>query len=170
MRYKITMSVFIVFLTFACRRADNSIQTENCKYGKPEAIFKAEQSGISAHAFKLQNNEGVEQVKFANGIELTLIQSGCDHIRQEFQFLLPGAPPIDEPAYWIAQTINSMRMLGSFGPDFQVFSVWSQEIENQVENIKLAESIELQQGFFVRIDRILGSNNATLVLILSDVP
>lgn len=170
MPYKITMLVFIIFLTFACRRADSSAQAEDCKYGKPEAIFQADQNGINAHAFKLNKNEGLEQVTFSNGVELTLIQNGCDQIRQEFQFLLPGAPPTDEPPYWIAQAINLMRMLGSFGTDYQVFTVWAQEIENQVENIKLAESVEIQQGFFVRIDRILGNDNATLVLILSDAP
>lgn len=170
MRFKILMLVFITSLTFACRRADNSSAQNNCKYGTPEAIFTENQPGIVAHSFQVAENEGVENLQFANGVALTLIQSGCDHIRQEFRFALPGMPESDVPAYWITQTINLLRMMGSFGSDYQVFSAWAQLIEERAEEIKLAESLELQQGFFMRIDRILSTDSATLVLTLSNVP
>lgn len=170
MRFKILMLVFITSLTFACRRADNSGEQTNCKYGAPEAIFQENQTGIASHRFKVVNNEGVEEIQFTNGVDLTLVQSGCDHIRQEFRFTLPGSPESDEPAYWIAQSIILLRMMGSFGPDYQVFSAWAQLIEAHAEEIKLTESLELQQGFYVRIDRILSANSATLVLTLSNVP
>ncbi len=170
MYYKIALFFFITTLTFSCRLANKEPETNDCKYGIPTAIFQKNQPNVEMHSFRASETEGTEIVRFSNGVVLTLLQSGCNNIRQEFRFEFPTAPETDQPQYWIAQSINLLRMLGSMGPDYQVFSMWAQAIEARAKEIKLAETLELQQGFYTRIDRIAGANNATLVITLSDMP
>ncbi|HMO38672.1 MAG TPA: hypothetical protein PKC76_07280 [Saprospiraceae bacterium] len=170
MLYKIALLVFITILTSSCNQKRDSQSADACKYGAPQPIFNPTQAGLSGHEFSRQGNDATEQIRFDNGETLTVLQSGCNEIRQEFQFGLLEQPLTDSPAWWIAQAVNEMRRLSSFGPDYQAFAAWAAEIEERAETIKLAEAFELQRGFFVRIDRIASTENATLVLTLSDAP
>lgn len=167
---KLICLIFITILTLACQRNESGSNGNDCKYGAPKAVFLAQDEFVESHEFVVNENEATEQVSFQDGTKLTLIQSGCENIRQEFRFALDSIPDNTEPSYWIAQTVAKLRLLGSLGPDYFAFTSWAQEIEQQMDTIKLSESFELQPGFFVRIDPIRGANDATLVLILSDVP
>ncbi len=168
MNWKYLSLIFIVGLLVACR---NSPSESECKYGTPKAIFSATQQGIKTHQFvNPKKDAAVEQVTFDDSLQLTLLQSGCDHVRQEFQFILPGDFINQKPEFWIELSIGLLRRLGSMGPDYAVFSAWAQSIESQKDAINLAENTALQQGFYVKIDRILADQSATLVLILSDEP
>jgi len=167
MRWSCLILVFILILTVNCRRGAND---SDCKYGQPTAIFNESQPGIQSHTFSAANNTATEEVTFVDGLQLTLLQSGCNEIRQEFQFTLTENFQEQAPTFWIEQSIQYLRRLGSMGPAYSGFSTWAQIIEEQRENIKLAESTEIQPGFFVTIDRIIGANSATLVLTLSDTP
>ncbi len=161
------LMIFILILTISCRQGGKS---SDCEYGSPTAIFNADQPGIQQHSFALQGNEAREEVIFSDGLELTLLQSGCDNIRQEFQFNLKGNFSTQTPDFWITQAIQKLKRLGSMGYNYNGFSQWAQFIEAQKGNMKLAESTALEPGFYVQIDRILGVDNATLVLILSNTP
>lgn len=168
---KIILFIFITILTFACGQStSDTAETQDCKYGTPEALFDAEQPGITAHRFTANQTEATEQVAFSNGIQLTLLQSGCDHIRQEFRFELSEVPEGADQQFWITRTVEFLRMLSSSGPSYAAFATWADEIEQRQDDIKLAESFAIQQGFYVRIDRIRSAEDATLVLILSDQP
>lgn len=167
MKWNFLFFLFLTILTVACR---NSSSTNACKYGKPAAIFAAQQPGIQSHTFTAQGNEATEQVEFSDGLQMTLLQSGCNEIRQEFQFSLPGNFQDKAPDFWIELSIKLMQRLGSLGPDYNGFTMWAQSVAEQRANIKLSEPAALQQGFYITIDRILSTENATLVLILSDQP
>jgi hypothetical protein len=168
---KIVLFIFIAMITSACGQSTSDhAENQDCKYGTPEALFGAEQPGVSAHSFTAKATEATERVTFSNGIRLTLLQSGCNHIRQEFRFELSEVPEDAGQQFWIMRTVELLRMLSSAGPNYAAFATWADEIEQRRENIKLAESFAIQQGFYVRIDRIRSGDNATLVLTLSDQP
>lgn len=167
MKWRYLLLLFIINLTFACR---NSSKTNDCRYGKPTPVFTADQPGIQSHTFHAQGIEATEQVIFSDSLQLTLLQSGCNEIRQEFQFNLPGNFEDKAPDFWIELSIKLMQRLGNLGPNYNGFTMWAQSIAEQRANIKLAEPSALQQGFYITIDRILSEENATLVLILSDQP
>lgn len=142
----------------------------DCKYGQPTAIFNANQPGIQQHRFKTDGNEATEQVTFSDGLEMTLLQSGCNEIRQEFQFNLKGNFQTQATDFWINQAVQLLKRLGGLGHHYSGFNQWAQLIETQAPMIKLAENTALQPGYYVHIDRILSADNATLVLTLSDTP
>lgn len=164
--------IFIILLTISCRQGNTNADTaQKCKYGAPKAIFFDETPGISNHSFSINQNEGTEKLRLDMGVDLTIIQSGCNNIRQEFQFLIPGKDfQAKEPAFWVVFATELLATLGRLGPDYAGFSAYAQAIESVASEIKLAETFELQQGFYVSIDRILGTENATLVLTFSNQP
>ncbi len=164
--------IFIILLTISCRQGNTNTDTpQKCKYGAPRAIFLRETPGISNHSFSINQNEGIEKLRLDMGVDLTIIQSGCNNIRQEFQFLIPGKDfQGKEPAFWVAFATELLSTLGRLGPDYAGFSAYAQAIESIASEVKLAESFELQQSFYVSIDRVLGTDNATLVLTFSDQP
>lgn len=140
----------------------------DCKYQAPAAIFSDSLSRVSRHQFALRQLEGVEEIDFDNGLNLTIIQSGCDAIRQEFQFQISGQSfPSADKNFWITQTIDWLKFLSSLHPKYLSFNDWGKAISIQAPSIELGEPIELQDGFFVEIDKIISSDHAILLLILS---
>ena len=83
----------VILLTLGligCQSNSGKDPFENCKYGKPKPIFPAESPMVNQHSFEIKGMEGIEEVSFSNGLSVTLVQTGCDYIQQEFQFTVPG--------------------------------------------------------------------------------
>ena len=59
---------------------------EKCKYGTPTPIFSDALSKVTDHSFSAEGQKGIEEVSFENGVELELLQSGCNEILQSYQF------------------------------------------------------------------------------------
>jgi len=158
-------------LLFSCQNNNEKDEFENCRYGEPKAIFDTEMEEVKSHQFRIKQKEGVENVSFTDGTELTIFQSGCDYIKQQFQFEMAvtnDSTDTSLPEYWIAATINVFQKLGSMGPDFFSYSSWAQAIAERAADFKLAEFLEVQPGFFVKIDRIESSDSHTLLVTLSE--
>lgn len=164
--------IIFFFLILGCKNVGSEGRSfDDCPNPVPVAVFSDTLSAVTSHQFHLKATEGIEEVAFKNGMQLTLIQSGCEAIRQEFQFRLPGDDfPDDTITYWIEETMNQLRFLANLGPQYLSLNAWTQVIEEQKEQIQLGEPVEIQIGFFVEIDRIISADHAILLLILSERP
>lgn len=162
--------VFILLIFTACGNLSSKDPFKNCKYSKPEAIFKLPNDRILDHTFEVQGIEGIEEVVFTNQQSLTVIQSGCDYITQEFQIKLSGNLRNQEHTFWINQSIGFFQFLGGLGSQYLVFNAWSQAIHELKDQIQLGAFQEIQPGYFVKIDRILSSDHAILMLTLTEKP
>ncbi len=161
------------FLVLSCQNPSQENAFANCKYGKPEAIFSSEQEEVKKHQFTIKKQEGVENVSFESGLELIIYQSGCDYIKQQYQFEISQInDTLDSSSqeYWIIKTIESFQKLGDLGPEFFSYSSWAQAIAERAGEFKLAEFLEVQPGFYVKIDRIESSNKNLLLVTLSEEP
>lgn len=170
MRTRPVVVMMLLLLLSACGEDNTDAYFENCKYGKPKAIFSSDTPGVESHSFRLKSKEGIEKIIFESGKELTIIQTGCDSIRQNFQFRLPGSYEKDGSLKWVEITVEQFEYLAGLGPEYMVFSSWAQSIAARAQTIRLAESTEIQPGFFVRIDRIISRNHADLLVTLSESP
>ncbi len=173
--------IFILILTIGCRpkalqqetdgtAPTSDSDTSDCAYGAPQPTFNPNTPGVLEHSFEGNRTEATERVKLQSGIVLTLFQTGCNDIRQEFRFELAGnyqGQPVD---FWVDETIRLLRSLSALGPDYSLFSPWADQIETRKTAFRLAESVELLQGFYAAIDRIEAPDNAILLLTLSDHP
>lgn len=161
--------LFLLIFGILCSSCQQT-REKKCKYGKPEAIFSQTLPGVTLHVFSEFDQEAVERVVFKDSLEFTLTQSGCDHVRQLFEVKMLGNYQNRAPIFWVLESLELLQRLSNMGPAFQTFAVWAQSIETIKEEIKLSESTQVQPGFFVKIDRVLSEQNATLVLTLSDEP
>lgn len=168
---KINMAIMLfVFTLSACGSGDAGTPSlADCPHPVPSAVFSDTLAAVVQHRFQLKPTESVEEVSFANGVNLTLIQSGCEARRQSFRFQLPGENfPANDPGFWITQTIEQLKFLASLSPIYQSLSAWSQVIEQQEAYIQLGEPFEVQPGFFIEIDKIQSAGYANLLLTLSE--
>lgn len=153
-----------VFCLTSCQGEPQN--SESCKYGKPQAIFSDAHEGINKQSFELNQQGSVERVSFSDGQELEVYQSGCEELKQTFQFQFPGDYSERPDSFWIAQSVDRFSYLSSLGPNYSSFGTWAQFIEEKFPNMKLAEEVELAPGYFVKVDRIVSKDVSLLQLML----
>lgn len=161
----------LVACVMSCQNGGkNGSNPNHCKYGEPVAIFDDKLPGIAKHTFASKGQSGEEYVKFESGKELTLIQSGCNDIRQELQFSLPGINFPNDADYWIQRAIIELTTLAQMNKKLAAFTMWASMIQSQKSDIHLAESFSLSNGFYIQVDRIASSDHFLLIVVLSDHP
>lgn len=154
------LSILLFALLFSCKS-----EQEKCKFGTPVAIFSDTMDMVETHNFEAKNQEGNENVVFKNDVELQLIQSGCNEVKQEFRFTIPPLPEGDPN--WILVAAGLFDFLGSLSPDLAPFTFWGDAIGRAAADIKLGETKELEQGFSVKIDRIPSEEKNILTVELA---
>jgi hypothetical protein len=162
-------STLLFFIAMGCSNGPSESRSlSDCPHPAPVPIFNDDLAAVTNHRFQLNDLEGIEEVDFANGMRLTLIQSGCETIRQEFQFRIPGSDfPSDDTEYWVEEALRQLRYLAGLGPQYLSLNDWAQAIEMNKELFQLGEPTEIQVGFRAEIDRIRYADHATVLLILS---
>lgn len=162
---------FFLFLLIlpACKNNAAKDSFSDCKYGRPEAIFEPSLSDISNHQFSVEKNESIEDIQFKDGRELRIMQSGCDRIKQEFHFKLPGDLKDKDANFWLLAAVNQFKQLSALGPNYAAYDLWAQAIARKADEIKLAQETELEAGFTFTYDRIISSDHAILMLTLSEM-
>lgn len=168
--------VFVALLVFAGCADDpaNSYSSADpfadCRYGAPKPIFSDGLRSVIEHDFRLEEDRAVETLSFDDGLQLLILQTGCDYIYQEFQFGLaeqyPGAPA----SYWIQESINKFYRLGQLGPAYVIYSSIADALAERSGRIALGESMELQPGFFARIENGNRRAGESLIVTLSEQP
>lgn len=136
-----------------------------CVYGSPTAIFSPDLEKISKHQFKVNGQNGMEAITFTNGLQLEILQGGCNAIKQEFRFVLPGKTSETAPEYWIATVIQLFHMLGEISEKHLVYHQYGKAIEEKGPQINLGESFTLENGFNFKIDHIAGNDQNILVVV-----
>ncbi len=162
--YKLCVVCFAVCSLLLSCKNDNS---GKCKFGDPTAMFSDTMSMVKKHHFEVKDKTGVELAAFKNGMMLEVEQSGCNDIHQQFTFILPGDFSKSDDAFWKTLTVKNFRLLAASSPKLFPFNGWADAIEGVLPKMKLAEPIEVDKGVQVRIDKILSTNQAMLVVLLS---
>ncbi len=163
MKISIYFSILLI-LFFSCQKE------EKCKYGEPQAIFTDSLTEFHKHRFILRNKVGIESVSFKDGVEMTIYQSGCDYVKQDFEFEMSSPPDSISNEYWIQLAVDRFRTLGQIDSAYYAFSSWAQAIDSKATEMKLAEVTEVQPGFYAKIDAIRGKQKSTLLVTLSERP
>ncbi len=155
---------------YACRQGDAPKKLEDCPYGKPKPIFSEEMPGVKRHVFVEEPYTATEEFTLGDTLQITIIQSGCEAPVQEFRFSLPRRPAADDAALWVKQCVDILYGLSALSTQTAPLSAWAQAIEVQIPNFVLGESLEIQQGTYVEIDRIPSAEGVILMLILGAEP
>ncbi len=163
MRY---VSFFALTLLLAISCSDPVPKTfKDCTFGEPQPIFSENLTGVKTHKFTLNKLDAREEVFFENGKELVINQSGCDHIKQEFLFNIIKEIPDNFPA-WVDRATDEFFQLSELSEKHATLGIWATFIKNNKNDLKQGESLEIQPGYFVKIDRIKSKDNGLLIVEL----
>lgn len=156
--------LLLIGTLFSCQKK------EECKYATPNAIFSDNIEALKRHKFRIRNQVGIESLSFKDGTDLTIYQSGCDYIKQDYEFELDT--PLDSTFQndWIGLAVNQFEILGRLDSQYYSFAFWAQAIEQNAPEMKLSQFKELQPGFYAKVDAIKGKNRSTLLVTLSEKP
>jgi hypothetical protein len=171
---KIFWGLITVFSLMAC----NSSETEKiCTYGEPTPILSADTEGVSEYDFSAKDSSGMETALLTDTffttetLRFTLIQSGCEKIKQEFQFELPNADySMQADSFFVQCAAEGLKVLSeksvstsqSFIPDF-AFDLYTNAAYVPL-NQELEVDSETAPGVFFKINKIIGTNEATISL------
>lgn len=138
----------------------------DCQYGAPKAVFNAQIPKIKTHIFQLNSKSAVEKVQFDGGVSLELIQSGCEKPKQEFQFTIPSNTQAFTDGDWLSMGIDLFAYMGNLAPELQPFLLWQGALKDKMNQLKIGLPHELEQGFFVKIDKVAGADSGLLLMTL----
>jgi hypothetical protein len=150
----------------SCGSGGGNDPFSKCRYGKPKPIFEGEFSRIDSQRFEVKGMDGMEQVWFSNGMQLELLQQGCDKAKQTFLFKIPGT--FDQDENWIILAASQFEYLSAVSESHFELGIWAQAIKQSSSSLFLGEKINLQPGYSVKIDKINAADHAVLIVELSE--
>jgi len=148
---------------FSCNSANQ------CKYSEPIALFDVNNPSVTKQNFTLKGTTSTEFVAFKNGLRLELLQAGCQALTQEFRFEIPGAKDNNDPVSWSELSVQLFRFLGTTNQNiYQMADAWANLIEQQKSEIKLGQEYPITTGFIIKIDKMMSTDFATLVVMIKE--
>jgi hypothetical protein len=156
----------ILFLSLLCLCACENIGTKKCPLGAPSAIFDPQVKGIEKHHFEVKGQESLEELVLERGVYLQIMQSGCDQLRQEFQFQVPGNYANFPDSLWVKEAVRQFYYLGNLSEKSAGLKMWASAIESVRTDMRIAEPKQLDQNIYVQIDKIAGAEESTLRVVL----
>lgn len=167
---KVRVLLLLLPLSYSCQNEQETNSYSDCRYEAPQAVFSDELPTVSSHHFVLRQEAAEEEIAFEDGVGLTLRQSGCEVIRQEYHFSIPQQLKEADRAFWISLTGTLLRRLAELGPEYLVYSSWARSIEAAGDRFQTGVSLEVQPGFFFQLDHHLHADRTTVVVIFSQEP
>ena len=154
----------LVFSIFAVLGSCQSKQT--CKY-KPAPVFEKGLPHVTEYNFETQGSQSLESLLLDRGILLEISQEVCDQTRQEYRFMVQGDYSAQPDSFWIKEATRQLVFLSSFSEKQAPLKAWADLIEQRRAEMHLGEDREVQPGIFLRVDRIINPQQATLMLVFS---
>lgn len=159
-------TLFICWVTLLLVACQNDGRPSNdCPLGEPTPIYSSDLSFVKRHAFEKTGQTSEEQVVFADNLHLTIRQSGCEAIRQDYIFLLPPLPEA-ETQFWVEKSIELFGQLASYSENFYSFNQWAYKINEFKTDFRLTEPFEVAPNIYIKIDRIPAQEETQLIITL----
>jgi hypothetical protein len=149
----------VIFMNFGCK--------SDCKFGKAVPIFPKGLPIVTEQHFEAREADAFETIVFKNGLRLQITQSGCNDLKQLFEFMQQGDYAQRGDEFWKKTAVDQLKMMSTMHASLQTLSVWAGAIENVLPTLKLGESTEIEPNTYVKIDKITNGKDAVLLLELS---
>lgn len=156
--YFAALLVSVFFTTFGCKTETT------CKY-KPTPIFEAGLPHVTQYDFQKQGNKSLESLLLDTGVLLEIDQDICNESRQEYRFNVKGNYTAFPDSLWLREASRQLVFLSTFSAKQAALKTWADVIEQRRSEMRLGEDREMEPGIFVRVDRVVGPEESTLVLV-----
>lgn len=154
--------IMISLLLLQCDSKGKSNEHSECNTPLPQAIFDKNVAPIISHSFKLNGRNAEESIRFDDNSSLTIFQSGCDKIAQEFRFQLAPQKEIDMPSLGV----DRLMYLANLDDKYMSFANWAQAIDGLRMEFSTQNEVEVEAGFFVGLDKIDSTDRTTMIIRL----
>lgn len=162
--------LILLFFFWGCSSDSSDDLFIDCRYSAPESIFSNALAGVQAHEFFLDKMMGEESIQFSDGSRLVLRQSGCDFLKQEFEFAAPDFGQQKSIAFWFEESINLLGRISELGPEYISYRQWAGAMEAKVRSFQLDKTVKLTDGYYAKISKEKKRGAAILLLTLSEKP
>ncbi len=160
------MNYFLLILVLSTMLSCGT-ESKKCRYGHAEPIFGSVYEKVIEHRFTKTGQLTFENIVFENKMELEIQQSGCDSIRQVFQFRIPEDVNNEKPEYFKEMVIQFFGYLSLVSDKHFSLHHLGKVVSQHFNEIKLGKSFRMQENYYLKIDRIAGKNDAILIVELS---
>jgi len=154
-------SIFII-LFLSCTNNSANTKKKECPTPPPEAIFSKELTSISGHQFSIKGRNSEESLTFQDSSSVTIYQSGCEKIVQEYRFKLP---PSSEKSR-VNLAIERLTFMSRLGPDYMTYGAWANAIVSLEKEFNANNAVQVEPGFFVGLDKLDTKERTTLIIKL----
>jgi hypothetical protein len=156
-------AVFIALIVLpflACK------QERKCAY-KPTAIFQAGLPHVVQYNFEVEGEQSLESLLLDTKVLLEIYQQVCDKTLQEYKFTVQGDYSQMADSMWLKEASRQLVFLSTLSSKHLALKDWADIIELRRTDMKLGEKREVQQGIFVKVDRILSPEQSALLVTFS---
>lgn len=137
-----------------------------CKY-KPSPIFEDGLPHLSEYSFEMDGQQSREAFMTDRGVFVEIFQEVCETTRQEYRFTAPGDSFLQlADSVWLKEASRELVFLSSFSPKQAPLRSWADLIEATRPELRLGEEKEVNQGFFVRVNKVASPDKGILVVEL----
>jgi len=162
--------LFLLVLSWACSSDNSDDLFIDCRYSAPESIFTNALSGVEQHEFFLDKMIGEESLIFSDGSRLRLRQSGCDYLKQEFEYVSPEFDRQKSIAFWFEESIALLQRISELGPEYISYRQWAKAMEEKARSFEMDKNVKLGDGYYAKVSRQNARGAAILLLTLSEKP
>ncbi|MBC7775747.1 MAG: hypothetical protein H7246_09945 [Phycisphaerae bacterium] len=138
----------------------------SCKY-KPEPIFAKDLPHVLQYNFEKEGSQSLESMMLDRGVLLEVGQEVCGDTKQEYRFTVKGNFATQPDSFWLKEASRQFVFLSTFSPKQAALKDWGDIIELRRGDMSLGQAREVQPGVFVRVDRVLNPEEATLSVVFS---
>lgn len=141
-------------------------QKQSCKF-KPEPIFAQNLPHIVQYNFEKEGSQSLESIMLDRGILLEIGQEVCGNAYQEYRFTVKGDYSTQPDSFWMQEASRQFVFLSSFSPKQAPLKDWGDIIEMRRAEMAIGQEREVQPGIYIKIDRVLSPEQATLMVTFS---
>jgi hypothetical protein len=141
-------------------------QERKCAY-KPTAIFQAGLPHVVQYNFEVEGEQSLESLLLDTNVLLEIYQQVCDKTLQEYKFTVQGDYSQMADSMWLKEASRQLVFLSTLSSKHLALKDWADIIELRRTDMKLGEKREVQQGIFVKVDRILSPEQSALLVTFS---
>lgn len=158
-----------VFLLFIALTSGYRCETAaRCKY-RPAPIFEAGLPNVAQYQYEQKGRQSLESLALTTGVLLDIFQDVCDQTRQEYRFTVPapGAQYSQRPdSLWMKEASRQLFFLSTLSPKQAALRNWADALEAARPQMKLGAPYSISEGITITVDRVLGAEQSTLLVVL----
>lgn len=140
---------------------------KKCTY-KPEAVFAKDLPHVVDYNFERDGNQSMESMLFDTQVMLELYQNICEDTYQEYKFTVKGDFANFPDSLWLKEASRQLVFLSTLSEKQRPLKDWGDIIELRRSDMKLGENREVEQGIYVKVDKVVGPDQGVLLVTFSN--